>query len=183
MTIARAAPTHRRFSSRLLGFEVVDERERRTRLAVNGEAPGHRLESCHRPTVRAADNGLGTVHHVAMAIATEEEQLTLRESLLAAGVGVTEVRDRQYFTSIYFREPGGVLFEVATMPPGFAVDEPLAELGRALKLPPWEEPHRRGIEAGLDHVRVPGVTAAERPTRRPAGRHRRARRSTRRVPR
>ncbi len=88
-----------------------------------------------------------------MAIATAEEQLALRESLLAAGVGVTEVRDRQYFTSIYFREPGGVLFEVATMQPGFAVDEPLAELGRALKLPPWEEPHRAGIEAGLDQVR------------------------------
>jgi glyoxalase family protein len=62
---------------------------------------------------------------------------------------VTEVRDRCYFKSIYFREPGGVLFEIATIQPGFAADEPLAELGRALKLPPWEEPHRRDIEAHL----------------------------------
>ena len=65
---------------------------------------------------------------------------------------MTEVRDRQYFRSIYFREPGGVLYEVATMQPGFAVDEPLAALGRGLKLPPWEEPYRATIEAGLDRV-------------------------------
>jgi len=66
---------------------------------------------------------------------------------------VTEVRDRQYFKSIYFREPGGVLFEIATMRPGFPVDEPVPELGRALKLPPWEEPHRSQIEAQLPNVR------------------------------
>jgi glyoxalase family protein len=63
------------------------------------------------------------------------------------------VRDRCYFQSIYFREPGGVLFEVATLGPGFAVDEPHAQLGRALKLPPWEEPHRADIERGLPAVR------------------------------
>ena len=68
----------------------------------------------------------------------------MREALLAAGVGVTEVRDRQYFQSIYFREPGGVLYEVATLQPGFAVDEAPAALGRDLKLPPWEEPYRSG---------------------------------------
>ncbi len=62
---------------------------------------------------------------------------------------MTEVLDRQYFQSIYFREPGGVLFEVATMQPGFTVDEPLATLGRELKLPPWEEPNRDAIESGL----------------------------------
>ena len=71
----------------------------------------------------AAINGLGTVHHVAMAIGTDEEQLRLREELLQLGLRVTEVRDRCYFQSIYFREPGGVLFEVATMQPGFTVDE------------------------------------------------------------
>jgi glyoxalase family protein len=69
------------------------------------------------------------------------------------GAQVTPVRDRCYFKSIYFREPGGVLFEVATMQPGFASDEPLDALGRALKLPPWEEPHRAAIEAGLESVR------------------------------
>jgi glyoxalase family protein len=66
---------------------------------------------------------------------------------------VTEVLDRQYFQSIYFREPGGVLFEVATVGPGFTIDEELSELGRELKLPPWEEAHRAEIERGLATVR------------------------------
>jgi glyoxalase family protein len=72
--------------------------------------------------------------------------------LLRRGVPVTEVMDRQYFKSIYFREPGGVLFEVATIPPGFTADEPVPELGTSLKLPPWEEPNRPNIEAGLPTV-------------------------------
>jgi glyoxalase family protein len=87
-----------------------------------------------------------------MAIATAAEQITLRDELLARGLRVTEVRDRCYFQSIYFREPGGVLFEVATTQPGFTVDEDLASLGRSLKLPPWEEPHRTTIEANLTRV-------------------------------
>jgi len=100
-------------------------------------------------------NGLGTVHHVAMAVATPQEQLDYRGRLLKLGVPVTEVLDRQYFQSIYFREPGGVLYEIATVPPGFLVDEELAELGQGLKLPRWEEPHRRQIEAGLPAVTHP----------------------------
>jgi glyoxalase family protein len=91
---------------------------------------------------------------VAFAIATGDEQRRLREALVRMDHPVTEIRDRQYFTSIYFREPGGVLFEVATLPPGFTVDEPLAALGRDLKLPPWEEPHRAAIEAGLPTIVV-----------------------------
>jgi glyoxalase family protein len=87
-----------------------------------------------------------------MAVATDEEQLQLRAELLRYGCRVTEVRDRCYFHSIYFREPGGVLFEVATMGPGFMVDEAQATLGRDLKLPPWEEPHRAEIERGLAPV-------------------------------
>jgi len=78
--------------------------------------------------------------------------LRLRQELLQLGLRVTEVRDRCYFNSIYFREPGGVLFEVATIQPGFTVDEDLASLGRALKLPPWEEPFRADIEAHLADV-------------------------------
>ena len=151
LTIASPGPSIT-FLEQHLGFSVVGQEGARTRLAVNGDAPGHRLEIHHQPAGPRGRNGLGTVHHVAMAIATAEEQLALRESLLAAGVGVTEVRDRQYFLSIYFREPGGVLYEIATMQPGFAVDEPLEALGRELKLPPWEEPSRREIEAGLDPV-------------------------------
>ena len=101
----------------------------------------------------AARNGIGTVHHVAMAIGSAEEQLRLREELIEAGCKVTEVRDRCYFQSIYFREPGGVLFEVATIAPGFTADEPLGSLGRELKLPPWEEPNRADIETTLAPVR------------------------------
>jgi glyoxalase family protein len=135
-----------------LGFSADTAEVRRIRLSLNGGGPGRVLDVVHLPSAPAAVNGLGTVHHVALAIASAEEQLALREALLAAGTSVTEVRDRQYFTSIYFRVPGGVLFEVATTGPGFAVDEPVDALGRELKLPPWEEPHRAAIEAGLDVV-------------------------------
>jgi glyoxalase family protein len=88
-----------------------------------------------------------------MAIGSAGEQLRLREELIRFGCKVTEVRDRCYFQSIYFREPGGVLFEVATTAPGFTVDEALASLGRDLKLPPWEEPNRAEIEPELAPVR------------------------------
>ena len=151
LTIASPAATIA-FMQSLLGFIVVDEMEGRTRLAVNGNAPGHFMEIIHPPDAPPAHNGLGTVHHVAMAVATSDEQLQLRQELQQAGARVTDVRDRQYFQSIYFREPGGVLFEVATMEPGFAIDEPLTSLGRALMLPPWEEPYRATIEAGLAPV-------------------------------
>ena len=90
-----------------------------------------------------------------MAVATSDEQVRIRQMLIDLGVQVTGVLDRQYFQSIYFREPGGVLFEVATVQPGFAVDEAPDELGRGLKLPPWEEMHRPDIEAGLPPVVVP----------------------------
>jgi glyoxalase family protein len=87
-----------------------------------------------------------------MAIADEEAQLRVREELTERGIPVTPVKDRQYFRSIYFREPGGVLYEIATLPPGFLVDEELSELGRGLKLPPWEEPNREAIQRGLAEV-------------------------------
>jgi glyoxalase family protein len=74
--------------------------------------------------------------------------------LRARGVSVTDIIDRQYFKSIYFREPGGVLFEIATDAPGFAVDEPLLELGRSLKLPPWLEPNREQIAAALPPLQL-----------------------------
>jgi glyoxalase family protein len=155
VTLTIAAPANTiAFMTAFLGFQVVDEMEGRTRLAVNANTgePGRMMEIVHAPAAAPARNGLGTVHHVAMAVATADDQLRMREELLQAGARVTEVRDRQYFTSIYFREPGGVLFEIATMKPGFDVDEDLAALGRALKLPPWEEANRAMIEAGLDPV-------------------------------
>jgi glyoxalase family protein len=136
----------------VLGWELAGTADSRTRVAVSGGGPGQLLDILHAPEAAAAINGLGTVHHVAMAIGTAEEQLRIREELLRRGLQVTEVRDRQYFTSIYFREPGGVLYEIATLPPGFTVDEELSQLGQALKLPPWEEPYRAEIEAGLPRV-------------------------------
>jgi glyoxalase family protein len=97
-------------------------------------------------------NGLGTVHHVAMAVSDGEEQLKMRAELVRLGLKVTEVLDRQYFRSIYFREPGGVLFEIATIPPGFTADETLPCLGQDLKLPPWEEASRKEIESKLPRL-------------------------------
>jgi glyoxalase family protein len=136
----------------VLGFSVVDEMEGRIRVAVNGTRPGHIIDILHDAQATPAKNGIGTVHHVAMAVETETQQLALREELVQRGLRVTEVRDRQYFKSIYFREPGGVLFEVATMGPGFLIDEDLRSLGRDLKLPPWEEPLRQEIENRLPQI-------------------------------
>jgi glyoxalase family protein len=138
--------------TQLLDYKVVGEMEGRYRLAVNGGGPGKTIDVAHHPDAEPAINGLGTVHHVAMAIGSAAEQLSLREELLRYGCKVTEVRDRCYFQSIYFREPGGVLFEVATVQPGFAIDEAPSTLGRDLKLPPWEEPHRAEIERKLAPV-------------------------------
>ena len=151
MMVRRAGPT-RELMCGLLGYRVVDETEGRARLAVHEDAPGHFIDLLVAPGAEPAVNGLGTVHHVAMAIAGDDEQLRLREELVRLGIQVTPVRDRCYFRSIYFREPGGVLFEVATTRPGFTLDEELAALGRGLELPPWEEPHRQAIEAALPPV-------------------------------
>jgi glyoxalase family protein len=140
----------------VLGFEVLDEIPSRTRLAVGGDAPGHLVDLVTSDAAPAARNGLGTVHHVAFAIADADEQLRLREELVRLGYDVTPVRDRTYFQSIYFREPGGVLFEVATMAPGFTVDEPLETLGSVLRLPPWEEGNRASIETALPAIDVVG---------------------------
>ena len=137
----------------VLGFAVVGEENRRTRLSVNGSGAGRSLDILADEQAAPAINGTGTVHHVAFAIENETEQLEARETLIRWGCQVTEVRDRVYFRSIYFREPGGVLYEIATRSPGFTFDESRAELGQALKLPPWEEPHRPAIEANLPVVR------------------------------
>jgi glyoxalase family protein len=138
--------------TRVLGYTVVGEEGARIRVAAGGHAPGHFIDIAVDPAAPAMINGLGTVHHVAMAVATEDEQLALRGRLLEYGSKVTEVRDRCYFKSIYFREPGGVLFEIATIAPGFTSDEDVRSLGRGLKLPPWEEPHRADIEKHLAPV-------------------------------
>ena len=152
MTIADPAPTMR-FMQEWFGFGTADEMDGRTRVSVNGTGPGKSVDILTAPDGQRAKNGVGTVHHVALAIAESREQLELREALIKRGIQVTPVMDRSYFQSIYFREPGGVLFEVATMAPGVAVDEPVEDLGKGLKLPPWEEVNRADIEAALPPVR------------------------------
>jgi glyoxalase family protein len=153
--VVRSADATLELMTKLLGYHVIHEQGNRIRVGVHGGGPGKAIDIVVDPEAQPAVNGLGTVHHVAMAVATAEEQLRIRETLLGHGARVTEVRDRCYFTSIYFREPGGVLFEVATAGPGFMIDEPLEDLGASLKLPPWEEPHRLGIERGLVDVVLP----------------------------
>ena len=152
LTEADPAPTFA-FMREWFGFGLAEEMDGRLRVSVNGTGPGKSVDILTSPDGAPAKNGVGTVHHVAMAIAESSEQLELREALIKAGIKVTPVMDRSYFQSIYFREPGGVLFEVATMKPGFMTDEPVEDLGRGLKLPPWEEARRAEIEAALPPVR------------------------------
>jgi glyoxalase family protein len=151
MMVHEAAPTLD-FMTTALGYAIVARDGNRTRLAAGGDRPGHRIDVVADPDAPRAVNGIGTVHHVAMAIGSDDEQVKLRSDLVARGIGVTDVRDRCYFRSIYFREPGGVLFEVATMAPGFTADEDRGSLGAALKLPPWEEAHRPSIERHLPPI-------------------------------
>lgn len=151
LTLRDRGPT-RELLTGVLGLTLVGEEDGRTRIAAGDGAPGRILDLLHRPDAPQSVNGIGTVHHVALAIGSEEEQAALREELLRLGLSVTDVRDRQYFRSIYFREPGGVLLEIATAGPGFLVDEDEASLGRALKLPPWEEANRAEIERALPPV-------------------------------
>ena len=100
-------------------------------------------------------DGAGTVHHVAFRAPDDADQVRRQAELRAMGVQVTDVRDRTYFRSIYFREPGGVLFEIATEGPGFTVDESPAELGTALKLPERFESMRPRLEVALPPLRPP----------------------------
>ena len=104
--------------------------------------------------------GAGTIHHIAFRVPTDEMQLEYQSALLAAGHEVTPVIERKYFHSIYYREPGGVLFEIATEPPGFTVDEPVESLGEKLALPEWFEPNRSAIEQGLPPITVKTVEKA-----------------------
>jgi glyoxalase family protein len=103
--------------------------------------------------------GVGAVHHIAWRTPDESTQLKKREKLVELGYNVTPVIDRNYFHSIYFREPGGVLFEIATDPPGFLIDETLETLGTHLKLPEWYEPRRSEIESILPEITVSGIKA------------------------
>lgn len=109
------------------------------------------------PDERPGAWGVGMIHHVAWRVRDDEEELALRRAVLAAGLQPTPPIDRFWFRSVYFREPGGVLFELATDGPGFAVDEDPAHLGEQLILPPWLEPYRPAIAAALPPLTLPGL--------------------------
>jgi len=110
---------------------------------------GTRLDLLAQPTAGRGRISAGTVHHVAWRVAGDREQQAWHRDLIAGGHHVSPIMDRQYFHSIYFREPGGVLFEIATDPPGMTADESVARLGSDLRLPPWLVPSRTEIEAVL----------------------------------
>jgi glyoxalase family protein len=139
----------------VLGFGQVDEAEGRARLSAGEGRPGNTVDVIRATGFPRGSMGVGTVHHVAFRVPDEETQLALREEVSGLGYNVTPVLDRNYFRSIYFREPGGVLFEIATDPPGFTVDEEEAELGTHLKLPPWLETRRERLEEVLPPLQVP----------------------------
>jgi glyoxalase family protein len=134
--------------------EETSEGITRLRLAAPGDARGRVIDLIRSDARVNARQGAGTIHHVAFRAETDEVQKDWRERLLSAGHQVTPVIDRNYFNAIYFREPGGVLFEIATDPPGFAVDEPVESLGTTLKLPAQYEPIRDRIERVLPPLKV-----------------------------
>jgi glyoxalase family protein len=138
-----------------LGFRQVEESEGRVRFAAGEGGPGDLVDVVGAAGFPRGSMGVGTVHHVAFRVPDEDAQIAVREEVAALGYNVTPVLDRNYFRSIYFREPGGVLFEIATDPPGFAADEDPDHLGETLKLPPWLEKNREQIEATLPPLRVP----------------------------
>lgn len=129
--------------------------EERLRLVAPGAGIASIVDIMRRDSTATARQGAGSIHHVAFRAADDAHQDEIREALLAAGHQATQRIDRQYFNAIYFREPGGILFEVATDPPGFTVDEAPEELGRNLRLPQQHEHLRARIEAHLPPLAVP----------------------------
>lgn len=143
-----------------MGYTHVGTEGSRSRFKGGSEDRGlyiDLVENAHRPR---GTMGAGSVHHIAFRTRDDSEQAGYQRAIGATGLGVTPVRDRQYFRSIYFREPQGVLFEIATDAPGFLVDEDVADLGTTLRLPPWYEPQRDAIEAALPPLDVSAVIGA-----------------------
>jgi glyoxalase family protein len=138
-----------------LGLKPVREQASIFRYAADGRSPGAVVDLRCVPGLWPGVMGAGTIHHVAFRAGDDEEQTEARAELVELGYNVTPRIDRDYFRSIYFREPGGALFEIATDPPGFTVDESIDSLGQSLKLPEWLEPRRFEIEALLPNIRLP----------------------------
>jgi len=143
-----------------LGFRQVAEEENRFRYEAEKGAAGMIVDIVSRPNSKRGFVSVGTVHHVAFRASDDEHQKDLRQEILKADLNVTQVINRNYFHSIYFREHGGVLFEVATDQPGFAIDESPEKLGTSLALPPWLENSRAEIEKNLPPVSLPSRVVA-----------------------
>jgi glyoxalase family protein len=135
---------------RFMGYERAEVDGNLTRFVIPGGNGADRIDLVNLPGAPSARPGAGSVHHIAFAVDNREKQLEVRKALMQTGYQVTPVIDRDYFYAIYFRTPGGILFEVATNEPGFDRDEDTAHLGEALKLPSRYEPFRAQIEANLE---------------------------------
>jgi len=138
-----------------LGFRSVAEEGDRLRFDVGPGGPGATVDVLGTPGAGRGTVAAGSIHHVAWRAPDALTQLGWREEIVETGLEVTPVLDRQYFRSIYFREPGGVLFEIATDPPGFTIDEDPAHLGEQLRLPPWLESSREDLERALPPLTLP----------------------------
>jgi glyoxalase family protein len=154
VTLALADPTQTaRVFTDIFGWETAGEEDGRLRFRAAGGGPASIVDLVQ--TDERGRSGAGTVHHVAFRARDDDEQRAWRDALRTAGLRPTEVKDRQYFRSIYFREPGGVLFEIATDGPGFTADESVADLGSTLKLPPWLDARRDAIAQRLPPLTLP----------------------------
>ena len=143
------------FLASTMGFAPGPEEGGVLRLQSSNSGVGTVVNLRRAPGFWRGATGVGTVHHVAFRAATDQDQLNKRTEIEAQGLGITPVIDRQYFHSVYFREPGGVLFEIATDGPGFLIDEGRNDLGTQLKLPPMYQSTREDIERRLPPVRLP----------------------------
>jgi glyoxalase family protein len=142
-----------------IGFHFLSEEDGWHRYGVEGGGSGKLIEIQELPEERRGQWGTGSVHHVAWRVKDSEEQMALREGIANAGLRPTPQIDRFWFKSVYFREPGGVLFELATDGPGFDRDEDMEHLGEQLILPPWLETQREEIEAALPSLEMPAKRA------------------------
>lgn len=156
LTVRRAAPTEE-LLTRHMDYRLVRRDGARARFEAGSGGPGRYIDVIEDAAAPAGSGGSGTIHHIAWRVADDATEAAMQQRLQAAGYMVSDVRDRNYFRSIYYRERAGILFEIATDIPGFPADEPVASLGTALKLPAQFEPHRREIEAAL-----PPLQAARR---------------------
>ncbi len=145
-----------------LGFRLTAQEGDRFRYAAESGDPAAIVDVVRAPGERFGRVLVGTVHHIAWRTPDDRQQGEWLSELTRRGYGVSPVMDRKYFHSIYFREPGNILFEIATDSPGFAVDEPAAELGSRLVLPAWLEPERAKLEAVLPPLRLPETAGAAR---------------------